>query len=271
MDEDYDTDSPEAELRRQRDAKLYVFKGLWLLTMLLPKRYTLLIKCGEARDVRYGQGPFVMIESAHFVLDKDVENTVSGQVIKAKAKPIQRGTPLPEFVYCLGERAVRERQAMLEGEAKEIEKGKYRVDEFCCDMVRNASDFFLYDHAGGRQPVLRYCGHYPPWGSQFRPFKHLVREFEDMGGFHALSGEKKAKELDYAHGLLRDGLSIGGHSVDDLPSCPVNCSYSRPVEHLPPDAELRHRGAQLRNCLKHAAQNLLRGEACDSSKSSRHK
>lgn len=251
-----------------RLAKMKVFEGIWKLAMLNPRRFSLLFKCGK-RDRRYGQGDFILIEAAHFVIDKNWYKSLHGQHDMAKNKIILEGNPYHEFVYCATRRAKEERAAFLIAHEKEIDKvdSKFPVDEFCCDMFSMATDFFIYDKT---KNLLYYYGHYPPLvgGSNTDIVKRAMNKLNSLKGISHKTGEAKRLALESAYTALKNGLKTAGLNPEVVPTCKVGCRYEKPVVvgptgELSGSAKIANAHAQLRDCLKYAANKLLKGENCD--------
>lgn len=261
----------ETRLRHLQEAKLIMFEGLWTLAMLHPKRYALLIKCGDKRDYRYGQGPYVLIERSYFILDKDhgKSSSMTGQIDKAISHPILEGDAAPEFVYCNYSRAVQERQAYLMAHEPAIKRKlgrtdvKFPISEFCCDIFSKASDFFLYDRGtptrDGKKKgpaYLMYYGHFPPMG---KLDEYVLSVLEGLKWRHRSTGKDKGGWMKHAYLSIQEASDIlnRGHERDDHPAIKAECDYIKPLE-LDLTHSLENQQAQLRSCLKYAAEKLLK-------------
>lgn len=261
----------EMPLRLLQEAKLTMFEGLWTLAMLHPTRYSLLIKCGDKRDYRYGQGPYVLIERSYFILDKDHDksSSMTGQIDMAVSHPILEGDAAPEFVHCNYIRAVEEREAYLMAHEPDINRKlgrtdvKFRISEFCCDLFRKASAFFLYDRGTPKRDgkkrgpaYLMYYGHFPPMG---KPTPYVLSVLEGLKQRHGAKGQMKGKWIRHAYTSIQKASVIlnKGDERDDHPAIEAECEYIKPFE-LDLAESLENRQAQLRFCLKYAAEKLLK-------------
>lgn len=224
--------------------------------MLEPFRYSLLIKCGEeVEEDGRRRRPFVLIYKASFVIDKDHDNTLTGQVDRAKFKYILEADPTRDFRDC-----VFEWNPTLEKRLTHEKLEPRPTSEFCCDMFTRATDFFIYDQD---LSILLYLGNYPPFG-------HLPREAEEelkqLRGMHRIPvhAPERKKLIEDAFELLPSGLKplLSGRPPFGVKTCKVKCLYFRPTGPMSSDAILANHAAELRSCLKIAAKKLLNGEEC---------
>jgi len=232
-------------------AKALTFEALWTIANL-SSHHALLIHCGK-RDLRLAQGAYVFIERGDFLLDKLRKKTLPGQLDFSVARYASL-SPDTEFIEC----AKTENRHLLNGLLDTLKPSDSpRIHDFCCDMARFATHFFMYNTDTS---VLYDYGSFPPFGRRAHHYLSKISKAKGEGIF----ASDKADRLRTAYAKLDEAMYLLGNLDKVLMSCKVDCTYMKPSADIleSPEAAGAHKRSELFRCLKQAAKKLMKGETC---------